>query len=111
MLQIFKHNLLTIVQDHHREFLSGKGINLTIDVTSWHDNFDVEALPDIDSVDYPPKPFVDVVKSAPEMIKVPAMTHLICSFLVPPLPLFHQFFKEKRDVAHDCLKCWVTVKG
>ena len=47
-----------------------KGINLTADVTSWHEDFDVESLPDIDNVDFPPKPFVEVVKSAPEMIKV-----------------------------------------
>ena len=68
--QVFKHNLLTIVQDHHKNFLHVKGINLTADVTSWHEDFDVESLPDIDNVDFPLKPFVEVVKSAPEMIKV-----------------------------------------
>ena len=88
LFQIFKHNLLTIVQDHHREFLAAKGINLTIDVTSWHDAFDVDALPDIDSLDFPPKPFVEIVNSAPEMIKVSNISAWLMVELVYPTLTF-----------------------
>jgi hypothetical protein len=69
-LQVFKYNLLTIVQDHHKSFLRDLGFDGDFSVNSWHEKFDLESLPDIDSCEFPPKPFVEVVKSAPEMIKV-----------------------------------------
>ena len=69
-VQIFKHNLLTIVEDHHQSFLKDNGIFFNAAVTSWHKDFDVESLPDVDMLDFPPKPHVDKVTTAQEMIQV-----------------------------------------
>ena len=83
------HNLLTIVQDHHKKFLEDQGIfigqeqawsevNLLISCSCsklcriwmketnfeniFSKKFDLDGLPDIDEVDFPAKPESEKVK-------------------------------------------------
>jgi len=68
---VFKHNLLTIVQDHHDVFLRQNGFPIsTASVAAWHPDFDCDSLPDVDMVDFPIKPFVEKVTTAQGMIQV-----------------------------------------
>ena len=46
------------------------GIVIKASVKSWHKDFDLEQLPDIDFEEFPPKPHVDRVTTAQEMIQV-----------------------------------------
>ena len=69
--QVFKHNLLTIVQDHHEAFLRQNGFPISIAaVAAWHPDFDCDSLPDVDMVDFPTKPYVEKVTTAQGMIQV-----------------------------------------
>ncbi len=64
----FKQRLLAIVQDHHNDFLKDRGISGLDEneIHQWHKDFDVEknCLP-IDTLDFPPKPFVEAVERNP----------------------------------------------
>ncbi len=64
----FKYHLLSIVQDHHDEFLKGQGISglERSEIRQWHKDFDVEKnCPPIDTMDFPPKPIVEAPERNP----------------------------------------------
>ena len=68
--------MLSLVTDHHQAFLKANGILIKVSVKAWHKDFDLELLPDIAMMDFPPKPHVDRVTTAQEMIQV-SIAHLI----------------------------------
>ena len=67
--KLFEHSLLTIVQDHHQEFLKKQGID-GIDnsrIQRWDKDFDVDQqCPDIDELDFPEKPLVESPERNPQ---------------------------------------------
>ena len=70
-VKIFNHYLLQIAKDYHEEFLTNLGWKkdeLDKEITKWHPKFSVEEhCPDIDTVDFPPKPNVERMSNAQGM--------------------------------------------
>lgn len=66
--KLFTHSLLTIVQDHHQNFLLSRGIQGVDDtvIHRWDKEFDVNSCPDLDTIDYPPKPLVESPERNPQ---------------------------------------------
>lgn len=66
--KMFNHCLLTIVQDHHQDFLKSQNIVLeNSQIHRWYKDFDVNAYcPSIDQLDYPCKPHVDSPERDPQ---------------------------------------------
>ena len=67
--KMFKHFLLTIVQDHHQEFLQSLGIDKleNQNIHRWHKDFDVEEhCPAIEEEEFPAKPLVDSPERNPK---------------------------------------------
>merc|ERR1719510_970118 len=71
-LKLFNHSLLQIAKDYHKDFLINLGWtekDLEKDVYKWHQKFDIEEhCPEIDTVDFPPKPHVEKMSNAKDMI-------------------------------------------
>ena len=67
-LKLFNHSLLQIAKDYHKDFLINLGWtekDLEKDVYKWHQKFDIEEhCPEIDTVDFPPKPHVEKMSNA-----------------------------------------------
>ena len=56
---MFRNGLLEIVKDYHEEFLASLDPPITADrrrITTWHKEFSLDILPDIDLADLPPHP-------------------------------------------------------
>ena len=70
-LKMFQNALLNIVHDYHREFLASLGISGLADsqVTKWHKDFSLEAVPDIQEEPLPLKPEVEKVRNAKDMLE------------------------------------------
>jgi hypothetical protein len=68
--RLFNHSLLTIVQDHHQEFLKSRDIDLGNEhIHRWDKEFDVnQNCPPIDSVDFPAKPYVESPERNPHLM-------------------------------------------
>ena len=67
--KMFKHYLLTIVQDHHQEFLQSLGIDTLENshIHRWHKDFDVEKhCPAIEEEEFPTKPKVESPERNPK---------------------------------------------
>jgi len=66
--KMFEYSLLTIVQDHHREFLKSQGIELdNSKITKWDNSFDVNKFcPPIDEFPFPEKPYVESPERNPQ---------------------------------------------
>eukprot|EP00093_Oithona_nana_P014019 14019.XXX_705263_704415_1 [CDS] Oithona nana genome sequencing. len=67
--KMFKHHLLTIVQDHHQEFLQTLGIDTleNSNIHRWHKDFDVEKhCPVIEEEEFPVKPTVESPERNPK---------------------------------------------
>ena len=69
-LKYFEHLLLTIVQDHHQEFLNNQNIDMKNDeIHRWHKDFDLDTCPAIDILDFPPKPIESTpIRNPKEML-------------------------------------------
>ena len=68
-VKFFNHSLLTIVQDHHQEFLKSLDLDgLDNDkIHRWHKDFDVEQhCPDLDTMEFPSKPYVESPERNPQ---------------------------------------------
>ena len=67
-LKLFNHSLLQIAKDYHQDYLKDLGwtnTELGKEITKWHPKFDVdEHCPEIDTVDFPPKPHVERMSNA-----------------------------------------------
>ena len=67
-LKLFNHSLLQIAKDYHQDFLREIGwttTELNKAITKWHPKFDAEeSCPEIDTVDFPPKPHVEKMSNA-----------------------------------------------
>ncbi len=67
--KLFNHSLLTIVQDHHQEFLKSRGIEGigNADIHRWDKEFMVdEYCPPIDELAFPEKPYVESPERNPQ---------------------------------------------
>jgi len=56
---IFRNSLLEMVKDNHEEFLAALDPPITADrnaLTSWHKDYDVDAAPEVDTVELPEEP-------------------------------------------------------
>ena len=56
---ISRNNLVEMVKDHHEEFLATLDppiVAIRNALTSWHRDFDVDATPEVDTVELPVKP-------------------------------------------------------
>ena len=64
--KLVKHSLLQITKDYHQDFLKSRGFEVDQEkLTKWCTGFDPEEhCPDIDTVDFPPKPHVEKVTNA-----------------------------------------------
>ena len=69
-LKYFEHLLLTIVQDHHQEFLNNQNIDMkNEEIHRWHKNFDLDSCSAIDILDFPPKPIESTpIRNPKEML-------------------------------------------
>jgi chromatin licensing and DNA replication factor 1 len=91
-VKLFNHALLEIAKEYHKEFLNS--INWTKEdlgkkeIFKWHPKFDPEEhCPDIDTVDFPPKPHVERISNAKDMIQKFAGIH----------PLLQNLAKERES--------------
>ena len=71
--RIFTYRLLTVVQDHHQEFLKNEGLEIENNlIFQWHKNFNEnidQYCPGIDVEEFPPKPYVETPeRNASEML-------------------------------------------
>jgi len=85
-LKLFNHSLLQIAKDYHQDYLKDLGwtnTELGKEITKWHPKFDVdEHCPEIDTVDFPPKPHVERMSNAKDMIeKFAGINHRLESVL------------------------------
>ena len=69
-LKYFEHLLLTIVQDHHQEFLNNQNIDMkNEEIHRWHKDFDLDTCSAIDVLDFPPKPIESTpIRNPKEML-------------------------------------------
>ena len=69
-LKYFEHLLLTIVQDHHQEFLNNQNIDMkNEDIHRWHKDFNIDTCSAIDILDFPPKPIESTpIRNPKEML-------------------------------------------
>ena len=70
--KLFEHSLLTIVQDHHQEYLKSQSIEGVDNsqIHRWDKNFDVESCPPIDEAPFPEKPYVESpIRNPQEMLE------------------------------------------
>ena len=70
--KLFEHSLLTIVQDHHQEYLKSQAIEGVDNskIHRWDKNFDVESCPPIDEAPFPEKPYVESpIRNPQEMLE------------------------------------------
>ncbi len=73
---VFHNRLIKIVKEHHTEFLAGYNPLLVVPehkVTRWHQNFDVDAVPDVPSADLPKPPEVRTFHTAKDVLGEPIM--------------------------------------
>jgi len=69
---IFNNSLIQLVKDQHRTFLTSLDPPILVDderLTSWHKDFQLEDCKEIDTVELPPKPKVEKIMSAKEMLE------------------------------------------
>ncbi|XP_055001984.1 DNA replication factor Cdt1 isoform X2 [Sorex araneus] len=69
--QVFSHNLVQRVREHHRAFLASLDPPMVVpeeQLTCWHPRFDVDGVPDIEPAELPQPPHAEKPATAQEVL-------------------------------------------